>query len=83
MTRRDAIRVGLTTGAGLMVGGLSVSAEILDRLAQAKELPLVTKPIPSSKERVPVVGLGTAQSWGSTPRDQLIALLKRMPELGG
>lgn len=74
------------TGAGLVAGGfsgVSISAEILDRLDQAKELPLVTKPIPSSKERIPVVGLGTAQSWGSTPRDQLIALLRRMPELGG
>lgn len=83
LSRREAIRLGLTSSLGVVAGALPLRAEIADRLAQAKELSPVTKPIPSSKERLPVVGLGTAQSWGSTPRDQLLALLKRMPELGG
>lgn len=83
LSRREAIRLGLTSSVGLFAGGLPLRADVADRLAQAKELPLVTKQIPSSKESLPVVGLGTAQSWGSTPRDQLLALLKRMPELGG
>jgi aryl-alcohol dehydrogenase-like predicted oxidoreductase len=56
---------------------------VLGQAERGAQLPLVTKPIPSSGERIPVVGLGTAQSWGATPRDQLATLLRRMPELGG
>lgn len=83
LSRREAIRLGLSTGVSIVAGRLTLDARTAERLAQAKELPLVTKPIPSSGERVPVVGLGTAQSWGSTPPDQLKTLLARMPELGG
>ena len=83
LSRREAIRLGLATGVGLLAGRLPLRAQTAERLARLPELPLVTKPIPSSGERIPVVGLGTAQSWGSTPRDQLLTLLRRMPELGG
>jgi len=77
------MRLGLATGVGLLAGKLPLSAQSADTLARIQSLPLVTKPIPSSGERIPVVGLGTAQTWGSTPHDQLVALLRRFPQLGG
>ena len=83
LSRRDAIRLGLASGAGLLASRVPLHAKILDSLAQMAERPLVTKAIPSSGEQLPVVGLGTAQSWGSTPHDQLAPLLRRMVELGG
>jgi aryl-alcohol dehydrogenase-like predicted oxidoreductase len=52
-------------------------------LAQA---PLVTKPIPSSGERIPIVGLGTARRYeAATPVDraEIKEVLRRHPELGG
>jgi len=81
-SRREAIALGLAAGAGLFAGRIRLAAQD-DALAKVLALPLVTKPIPSSGERLPVVGLGTAQTWGSTPHDQLVALLTRMPQLGG
>jgi aryl-alcohol dehydrogenase-like predicted oxidoreductase len=80
LSRRQAIRLGFTAGVGVLASRLPLAAQAR---GLQPELPLVTKPIPSSGERIPVVGLGTAQSWGDTPRDQLAALLRRMPELGG
>jgi aryl-alcohol dehydrogenase-like predicted oxidoreductase len=76
------LRAGLVAGAGLL-GPARLRAQTAERIAEQQSLPLVTKAIPSSGERLPVVGLGTAQTWGSTPRDQLITLMQRMPELGG
>jgi aryl-alcohol dehydrogenase-like predicted oxidoreductase len=79
-SRREAIRLGVAAGAALLTPRLH--AQTTGQPASLN-LPLITKAIPSSGERVPVIGLGTAQSWGSTPREQLLALLRRMPELGG
>ncbi len=82
-SRRDALRLGLAAGAGLVLGRLPLRGEELSRLTRVLQLPLVTRPIPSSGEPLPVIGLGTAQSWGDTPHDQLCDLLREMPELGG
>jgi aryl-alcohol dehydrogenase-like predicted oxidoreductase len=81
-SRREALRLGLATGVGLLAHRLPLSAQAADALARIQSLPLVTKPIPSSGERIPVVGLGTAQNWAGTPRDQLIAQLRQIPALG-
>jgi aryl-alcohol dehydrogenase-like predicted oxidoreductase len=83
LSRRETLRLGLATGVGLLADRLPLTAQSADTLARIRSLPLVTKPIPSSGERIPVVGLGTAQTWGSTPRDQLVALLRQFPALGG
>lgn len=80
-SRRDAIRTGLAAGMGLALGRLPLHAA--DLAAGTAQLPLVTKPIPSSGEQIPVIGLGTAQSWGQTPTDRLVELIRRMPDLGG
>jgi len=83
VSRRDAIRAGFAGVAGLVSARASLHAALRDRLAELQTLPVVTKAIPSSGERVPVIGLGTAQTWGATPRDALVALMRRMTELGG
>ncbi len=70
MSRRDLIRLGLLAGAGL---GLAEAGETLTR-----------KAIPSSGEKIPVVGLGT-NAYSVTDAGELEsrrAVLKRMSEAG-
>jgi aryl-alcohol dehydrogenase-like predicted oxidoreductase len=45
-------------------------------------LPLITKPIPSTGERIAAIGIGT-DSFRNELRDEIRAELKRMSELGG
>jgi aryl-alcohol dehydrogenase-like predicted oxidoreductase len=58
LTRRDWIRI--TAGAG---AALSLDADFLHGL---QDLPIITRPIPSSGERLPVVGLGGANTFSET-----------------
>ena len=69
MTRRDFNKVGL--------GALSLAA--LGRPAWAGEL--IRKPIPSSGEMVPVIGLGTNR-YGQRDRDVLLASQEHRDSLG-
>ncbi len=80
-TRREAIKAGLLAGAGLAVGRTPLAA----RTRRVSQLPLITKPIPSTGEQVPAVGLGTNRYGVSTPEEMapLREVLRRMPELGG
>jgi aryl-alcohol dehydrogenase-like predicted oxidoreductase len=80
-TRREAIRAGLLAGASLAVGRLPLAAHA----RRAAQLPLITKPIPSTGEEIPVVGLGTNRYGVSTPEEMapLRDVLRQMPELGG
>lgn len=55
LTRRDLLKLGAGAGAYLALG--KRHAHGLLRRPQAVEL--ITKPIPSSAERIPVVGIGT------------------------
>jgi diketogulonate reductase-like aldo/keto reductase len=71
-TRRDALRFGLATGA----------AATLLRRARAAELPVITKAIPSTGEKLPVVGLGTDQ-FRNGERDAIQAEIQRMQQMGG
>ena len=62
ISRRDALRVALGVGAGLALrpGDLwAHEAGWDDRQAAS----LVTKPIPSTGERLPVIGIGTARRY--------------------
>lgn len=52
LSRRDLVKLG--AGAGL-----AMALPWRPRIARAHEATLVTKPIPSSGERIPVVGIGT------------------------
>ena len=76
LTRREMFNLGLGTTA------LSMLVRLPELLAQK---PLTSKPIPSSGERVPVVGLGTRDYEAETPelRAELKEVLRQFPDLGG
>jgi len=77
VSRRVILRSGVLATVGLTVGRVA--------LGQDKSLPLITKAIPSSKERLPVVGIGTNAFGVSDPAEVAARrdVLKRLPELGG
>jgi diketogulonate reductase-like aldo/keto reductase len=62
LSRRDLLKLGVGAGAALFVDGLPASAS-----GQSERL---TKPIPSTGERLPVIGLGTAQTFNVRPGDE-------------
>ena len=80
LTRRDALKVGLMGGVGLGLGRWLPSTPPL--LTQNG---LITRPIPSSGERVPVVGVG-ANRFGVQTAEEMVPLgqvLQRLAALGG
>ncbi len=85
ISRRDALRVGLGVGAGLALGRLPLGASPSDALRLADGL--YTKPIPSTGEEIPIIGIGTARRYdvGSDESDRapLREVLRALPELGG
>ncbi|WP_374470842.1 aldo/keto reductase [Phenylobacterium sp.] len=68
-----------------VLAAAAAAALPIPALAQAGGL--ITKPIPSSGERLPVIGVGTARRYDAAPgeaeRAPLRATLKRFHELGG
>ena len=93
-SRREALRAGALTGAAVALGGIgaqSIAAEAsatqgaATPSASAANPPMLTKAIPSTGEKIPVVGLGTNQ-FGVDSDDEIAArrdVLKKLPELGG
>jgi aryl-alcohol dehydrogenase-like predicted oxidoreductase len=79
INRRQWIGMALGAGAAL---GLGPRAECVDGPS-----PLLTRPIPSSGEKIPVVGLGSSATFrGAADRDQLTGLrevLATLAERGG
>lgn len=81
LSRRDVLKAGL--GAGL--------AFSLDRfpalgLESTQGTALIQRAIPSSGEKVPVVGIGTARNYENPTPEMIPALrdvLRKFPELGG
>ena len=71
-SRREALALTLASGAAALCG----------RAGAADEPALITKAMPVSGQRLPVIGIGTNSFTGSK-RDELRAVLKRMVELGG
>jgi aryl-alcohol dehydrogenase-like predicted oxidoreductase len=80
LNRRDAIKLGLGVGAGLAFMRAPLYAEPLQST-------LITKPIPSSGERLPIVGIGTARRYdvgtAEADRGPLRDVLREFPRLGG
>jgi aryl-alcohol dehydrogenase-like predicted oxidoreductase len=74
-SRREVIQLGLLTA-------LAAALPPTLRAAADSATPLITKPIPSTGEKVPVIGVGTNR-FGRTPYEDVRAILKRMYELGG
>ena len=77
-SRRRLLQAGVAAGVGLVA-----SRARLGRGADT--LPLIKKPIPSSKEMLPVVGLGTNNFDVGDPAEIAARkeVLQAMPELGG
>ena len=78
VTRRVAMKTGAAAALGLAVGSRSA-------FAQGANLPLITKAIPSSGERLPVIGLGTNAYSVNTPEQiaPLREVIERMGQMGG
>jgi len=76
LTRRRLIQLGLGTAA------TSVSYPLSRLFAQA---PALLKAIPSTGEKIPVIGIGTRDYEAETPelRTELKEVLRQLPELGG
>src|SRR4051812_46452779 len=78
-SRRALIKSGVYATVGLAVARAGVAA------AADKSLPLITKAIPSTSEKVPVIGVGT-NAFGVNAPDEVAArreVLAKLPELGG
>jgi len=72
-SRREIMQAGLASG---VIAALPASVG-----AQARDS-VVTRPIPSSGEQVPVIGIGTNQ-FGRTEYESVKGVLERMHALGG
>ncbi|MEJ0034514.1 MAG: aldo/keto reductase [Gammaproteobacteria bacterium] len=78
-SRRTLIKSGVYATVGFAVARAGVVG------AADKSLPLITKTVPSTKEKLPVIGIGT-NNFGVTAADELAArrdVIKMLPELGG
>jgi len=73
LSRRDAARLTLAVGVGALCASRSFAAD---------PAALITKAIPSSGQRLPVIGIGT-NAFSEARHDDLRPVLKRMVELGG
>ena len=75
-SRRELVKLGLGAAAFSSLGTLR------ETFAQTS---LITRAIPSSGERIPVIGIGTRDFGGGTPveRSEIKEVLKRLPEVGG
>lgn len=86
VSRRSIVQGALATGIGLALGGsVAAAAEVAGKqAAKGGNLPVITKPIPSTGEMLPVVGLGTNQYSVTAPEDIAARreVLKHFPELG-
>jgi aryl-alcohol dehydrogenase-like predicted oxidoreductase len=79
MTTRRQVLLGLAGAGGLLALG--------PRAALASEARLITRAIPSTGERLPIVGLGSSATFARVARSEdvsaLRAVLGKMVELGG
>src|SRR5436305_8731145 len=75
ISRRDALRVGVVAGLALTLDKYTVFSSL-------PQSPLIQKPIPSTGEKIPVIGMGTARYF-DTVTPELREVIKRFPELGG
>jgi aryl-alcohol dehydrogenase-like predicted oxidoreductase len=77
VSRREFIEAGVLAGISTLLTS-PLPADEPVRLS----LPLITKAIPSTGERIPAIGIGT-DSFRDELRDEIRAELNRMSELGG
>lgn len=76
ITRRSALQLSMTAAVAL----------VCDRLRADKAPKLITRPIPSSGERLPIIGIGTSRRFDvatAEEREPLREVLRELPKLGG
>ncbi len=73
ITRRDMLKHCVSAGAALAFGRRAASVR--------NAAPLLTRPIPSSGELLPVIGLGSAGTFGGTGSDGRLAPLREVLRL--
>src|SRR5512143_302143 len=82
MTRRKATRL-----IGMSAAGLWLPVGESRAQTKGESLTMLTRTIPSSGEKLPVIGLGTWQAFdvdlGANIRTQLEAVLSQFVKLGG
>jgi aryl-alcohol dehydrogenase-like predicted oxidoreductase len=91
LNRRDAIKLGVGAGVALAIGPAcakhATTIPSPPSPSRPSDASLIQRAIPSSGERVPVVGIGTARSYDnvSTPEEMSILrdVLREFPRLGG
>lgn len=79
ISRRDTLKIALSVGAALALRPLGLWA--------TESASLVTKPIPSSGERLPVIGIGTARRYDVAASERELAplreVIRNFTRLGG
>ena len=94
LTRREALRLGVgalaagTLAPGLLAGQGRTRAGLgLTGGAAARSRELILKPIPASGEQIPVIGMGTWQTFMVEDREEELAplreVLRSFVEMGG
>jgi aryl-alcohol dehydrogenase-like predicted oxidoreductase len=81
MTRRQALALGAGAGLAPLVPTLAAA----QTPAAAPPTPIMTRPIPSSGEQLPIVGLGTDEyySGGQSQKDTLAQVVRALVDGGG
>ena len=80
LSRREFIGGGVAAGVGTVLDLLPPAAPAA--APTPASLPLITRPIPSSGERLPAIGLGT-DAFRTAVHDEIREEIGRMTELGG
>lgn len=80
VSRRTVVRGGIAAGIGLALGQSTAAIAA----QAASQLPLITKTIPSTGEKLPVIGLGTNAYSVTAPEDVQARreVLQHFPEVG-
>lgn len=85
ISRRAVLAIG--GRSALALAGLGLVAPPAARTLASGSAELVRRPIPSSGERIPVVGIGTARRFdvddSAEARAPLLDVLRELPRLGG
>jgi aryl-alcohol dehydrogenase-like predicted oxidoreductase len=74
-SRREWLRLSLGAGAALALDPRRLDARILDALQGQK---ILTRPIPSTGERIPIVGLGSSATFSQVARREDVSALKEV-----
>jgi aryl-alcohol dehydrogenase-like predicted oxidoreductase len=85
VSRRTALAI--SARSALALAGLGLAAPPVARALASGSVEPVRRPIPSSGERIPVVGIGTARRFdvgdSAEARAPLLEVLRELPRLGG